>query len=55
MLIGDCREVIPELIRDGTRYDSIITDPPYGIGLYGLKWTTRLHFPSTSGAYSVML
>ena len=27
---GDCLEVMDELIEEGIKFDSIITDPPYG-------------------------
>ena len=31
IILGDCLEVIPSLVKKGVKVDSIITDPPYGI------------------------
>jgi site-specific DNA-methyltransferase (adenine-specific) len=37
---GDCLEVMRRLVDEGVRVDSIVTDPPYGIGFMGKKWDT---------------
>lgn len=44
MIVGDCREVLPGLIASGTRYDAIVTDPPYGVRLHGLAWDDEVAF-----------
>lgn len=44
MIVGDCRDVIPELIESGTQFDSIVTDPPYGLRMYGLDWDDGVVF-----------
>lgn len=33
---GDCLEVMPTLAADS--FDSIVTDPPYGLGFMGKQW-----------------
>lgn len=35
---GDCREVMPTLHPESV--DSIVCDPPYGLGFMGVKWDT---------------
>lgn len=34
--VGDCLEVLPKL--DASSVDSIVTDPPYGLGFMGKAW-----------------
>lgn len=36
LLLGDCRDLLKNI--DDNRVDSIVTDPPYELGLIGLKW-----------------
>ena len=36
---GDCREIVPEL----GKFDLLLTDPPYGIGVDGQKFSTSTH------------
>lgn len=36
--LGDCRNVMRELIAQGVMVDSIVTDPPYELGFMGKKW-----------------
>jgi DNA modification methylase len=36
--IGNCLEVLAEQRQQGIRYDAIVTDPPYEIGLHGKEW-----------------
>lgn len=47
--IGNCMEVLDDMIRDGRMFDAIITDPPYEIGYMGKQWDdTGISFmPST--------
>jgi DNA modification methylase len=33
---GDCLKVLPK--QDAASIDSVVTDPPYGIGITGMKW-----------------
>ena len=33
---GDCLKVLPK--QDAATIDSVVTDPPYGIGFNGMKW-----------------
>ena len=35
---GDCLDVLAQLEPDSV--DSIVTDPPYGLGFMGVKWDT---------------
>lgn len=34
--LGDCREILPEL--PDNYFDSVVTDPPYGLGFMGKQW-----------------
>lgn len=36
--IGECLGVLKTLRENGVRFDAIITDPPYEIGLHGKAW-----------------
>lgn len=36
--LGDCRDVMKELIAQGVTVDAIVTDPPYELGFMGKKW-----------------
>lgn len=38
LYLGDCREIVPELVGGGLHVDAVITDPPYGET--GLDWDT---------------
>lgn len=38
LLLGDCLERMAELKADGVVVDSIVTDPPYGLGFMGRHW-----------------
>lgn len=31
LYLGDCLEILPELVASGPKVDSVITDPPYGM------------------------
>lgn len=35
---GDCRDVMRMLIEAGINFDSIVTDPPYGLSFMGKGW-----------------
>lgn len=37
--VGDCRDILPTLPAESV--DSIVTDPPYGIGFMGKAWDGR--------------
>ena len=34
--VGNCLDIMPRLEAD--RFDSIVTDPPYGLGFMGKGW-----------------
>lgn len=42
LFLGDCLEVMDELIKDGVKVDAIITDPPYGTT--ACKWDSVIPF-----------
>jgi DNA modification methylase len=45
LYLGDCREIMPTL----GRFDALVTDPPYGVGLKGK--TTKHNLRLASSAY----
>jgi DNA modification methylase len=49
LYIGDCIEILTAQLAAGIQYDSIITDPPYEIGLHAKEWD------STGIAFSPIL
>ncbi len=38
LYIGDCLEVMDQILLSDIRYDAIVMDPPYEIGLWGMEW-----------------
>ena len=36
ILVGDCRDILPT--QPAASVDSIVTDPPYGLGFMGKGW-----------------
>ncbi len=38
LYIGDCLDVMDQIITTDTRYDAVVMDPPYEIGLWGMEW-----------------
>ena len=34
--VGNCLDIMPTL--EANRFDSIVTDPPYGLGFMGKGW-----------------
>ena len=39
---GDCLEIMDKLIKEGVKFDAIITDPPYGTT--ACKWDSVIPF-----------
>lgn len=51
ILPGDCREVLPELEREGARFSVVFLDPPYGAADRDpvLEWVGGSRLPGPSG------
>ena len=42
--LGDCRDVMRELIADGVKVQTIVTSPPYfGLRDYGSQYVEKKH------------